>query len=142
PQNQRDRLSALADGNGSSSYPVRVIEFLEEKKPVGLQLPAAFRPKFVKKAIGYRGGSSEAVLFSLHKRIMKDNTSPAFNSVWILVKQGCLGTAGVLTYGLICFKRGNTHQSQMMMRARILAQGFTVAALIVGVVVTALKPKK
>ncbi|XP_042309694.1 HIG1 domain family member 2A, mitochondrial [Sceloporus undulatus] len=59
-----------------------------------------------------------------------------------LVPIGCLGTAGVLTYGLICFKRGNTHQSQMMMRARILAQGFTVAALIVGVVVTALKPKK
>ncbi|XP_003227966.1 HIG1 domain family member 2A, mitochondrial [Anolis carolinensis] len=59
-----------------------------------------------------------------------------------LVPVGCLGTAGVLTYGLICFKRGNTHQSQIMMRARILAQGFTVAALVVGVVVTALKPKK
>ncbi|XP_061473518.1 HIG1 domain family member 2A, mitochondrial [Rhineura floridana] len=59
-----------------------------------------------------------------------------------LVPIGCLGTAGILTYGLICFKRGKTRQSQMMMRARILAQGFTVAALLVGVVVTALKPRK
>ncbi|KAJ6667793.1 hypothetical protein lerEdw1_016114 [Lerista edwardsae] len=59
-----------------------------------------------------------------------------------LVPIGCLATAGVLTYGLICFKKGNTRQSQMMMRARILAQGFTVAALMVGVVVTALKPQK
>uniref|UniRef100_A0A8D0BHL8 HIG1 domain-containing protein n=1 Tax=Salvator merianae TaxID=96440 RepID=A0A8D0BHL8_SALMN len=44
---------------------------------------------------------------------------------------GCLGTAGILAYGLICFKKGNTHQSQIMMRARVLAQGFTVAALVV-----------
>ncbi|KAL8212162.1 UNVERIFIED_CONTAM: HIG1 domain member 2A [Gekko kuhli] len=59
-----------------------------------------------------------------------------------LVPIGCLGTAGVLTYGLICFKRGKTRQSQMMMRARILAQGFTIAALMVGVVITAMKPQK
>ncbi|XP_062977012.1 HIG1 domain family member 2A, mitochondrial [Elgaria multicarinata webbii] len=59
-----------------------------------------------------------------------------------LVPLGCLGTAGVLGYGLICFKRGNIRQSQIMMRARILAQGFTVAALVVGVVITALKPQK
>ncbi|XP_015261146.1 PREDICTED: HIG1 domain family member 2A, mitochondrial [Gekko japonicus] len=59
-----------------------------------------------------------------------------------LVPIGCLGTAGVLTYGLICFKRGNTRQSQVMMRARVLAQGFTIAALMVGVVITAMKPQK
>ncbi|XP_048346417.1 HIG1 domain family member 2A, mitochondrial [Sphaerodactylus townsendi] len=59
-----------------------------------------------------------------------------------LVPIGCLGTAGALTYGLICFKRGNTRQSQIMMRARILAQGFTIAALMVGVVVTAIKSQK
>ncbi|XP_054831774.1 HIG1 domain family member 2A, mitochondrial [Eublepharis macularius] len=59
-----------------------------------------------------------------------------------LVPIGCLGTAGALIYGLICFNRGNTRQSQMMMRARIIAQGFTVAALMVGVVVTAMKPQK
>ncbi|XP_053145824.1 HIG1 domain family member 2A, mitochondrial [Hemicordylus capensis] len=59
-----------------------------------------------------------------------------------LVPIGCLGTVGALTYGLVNFKRGNTRQSQMMMRARIAAQGFTIAALLVGVVVTALKQKK
>nr|XP_056721286.1 HIG1 domain family member 2A, mitochondrial [Euleptes europaea] len=59
-----------------------------------------------------------------------------------LVPIGCLGTAGALTYGLICFKRGKNRQSQIMMRARILAQGFTIAALIVGVVVTAMKAEK
>lgn len=56
------------------------------------------------------------------------------------VPAGCLGTLGALTYGLVCFKKGDRQQSQLMMRARILAQGFTIAALMVGVVVTALKP--
>ncbi|NXY77950.1 HIG2A protein, partial [Glareola pratincola] len=55
---------------------------------------------------------------------------------------GCLCTVGVLTYGLISFKRGNIRRSQMMMRARILAQGFTFAALLGGMVVTAMKSRK
>ncbi|KAG5852975.1 HIG1 domain family member 2A, mitochondrial [Anguilla rostrata] len=55
---------------------------------------------------------------------------------------GCLGTAGALTYGLIAFKHGKTRQSQLLMRARIFAQGFTVAAIVVGVVATAMKPKQ
>ncbi|KFO03453.1 hypothetical protein N312_05680, partial [Balearica regulorum gibbericeps] len=54
---------------------------------------------------------------------------------------GCLCTVGVLTYGLISFKRGNIRQSQLMMRARILAQGFTFAALLGGMVVTAMKSR-
>ncbi|KAG7464853.1 hypothetical protein MATL_G00170040 [Megalops atlanticus] len=58
------------------------------------------------------------------------------------VPLGCLGTAGALTYGLIAFKHGKTRQSQMLMRARILAQGFTVVAIVVGVMATALKPKQ
>ncbi|XP_077182479.1 HIG1 domain family member 2A, mitochondrial [Paroedura picta] len=59
-----------------------------------------------------------------------------------LVPIGCLGTAGALSYGLICFKRGKTQHSQMMMRARVLAQGFTIVALMVGVAITAMKPQK
>ncbi|NXE53796.1 HIG2A protein, partial [Casuarius casuarius] len=55
---------------------------------------------------------------------------------------GCLCTVGVLTYGLINFKRGNIRRSQLMMRARILAQGFTFAALLGGMVVTAMKSRK
>uniref|UniRef100_A0A8C4W2R4 HIG1 domain-containing protein n=1 Tax=Gopherus evgoodei TaxID=1825980 RepID=A0A8C4W2R4_9SAUR len=59
-----------------------------------------------------------------------------------LVPIGCLSTAGALTYGLICFQKGNTRQSQLMMRARVLAQGFTIAAIMVGVVATAMKAQK
>uniref|UniRef100_A0A8C1HP35 HIG1 hypoxia inducible domain family, member 2A n=3 Tax=Cyprinus carpio TaxID=7962 RepID=A0A8C1HP35_CYPCA len=55
---------------------------------------------------------------------------------------GCLGTAGALIYGLSAFRRGKTRQSQLLMRARIFAQGFTVVAIIVGVATTALKPKQ
>ncbi|NWW88815.1 HIG2A protein, partial [Rhynochetos jubatus] len=55
---------------------------------------------------------------------------------------GCLCTVGVLTYGLVCFKRGNTRRSQLMMRARILAQAFTFTALLGGMVVTAVKSRK
>ncbi|XP_028315623.1 HIG1 domain family member 2A, mitochondrial [Gouania willdenowi] len=54
---------------------------------------------------------------------------------------GCLGTAGALIYGLRAFHQGKTRQSQMLMRGRIFAQGFTVVAIIVGVLGTALKPK-
>lgn len=60
----------------------------------------------------------------------------------LLFCTGCLCTVGILTYGLISFKRGNTRQSQLMMRARILAQGFTFAALLGGMVVTAMKSRK
>lgn len=42
-------------------------------------------------------------------------------------------TAGALSYGLYSFRIGEKKMSQMMMRVRIAAQGFTVAALIVGV---------
>ncbi|XP_072257152.1 HIG1 domain family member 2A, mitochondrial [Pyxicephalus adspersus] len=52
---------------------------------------------------------------------------------------GCLATAGALTYGLIAFRQGKTRQSQMMMRARIGAQGFTVAAIMFGVYMAAAK---
>lgn len=54
---------------------------------------------------------------------------------------GCLATAGALTYGLIAFKRGETRQSQFLMRTRIAAQGFTIAAIMFGVVLAATKSK-
>ncbi|XP_056151174.1 HIG1 domain family member 2A, mitochondrial [Lampris incognitus] len=58
------------------------------------------------------------------------------------VPVGCLGTAGFLLYGLRAFKQGKTRQSQLLMRGRIFAQGFTVVAIIVGVVTSALKNKQ
>lgn len=47
-----------------------------------------------------------------------------------LVPVGALITAGVLTAGLISFKRGNSHLSQLLMRARVIAQGGTVAIMV------------
>ncbi|KAL7985872.1 HIG1 domain family member 2A, mitochondrial [Crotalus tigris] len=58
------------------------------------------------------------------------------------VPLGCLGTAGILTYGLICFINNKPKQSQMMMRARVIAQGLTVASLLVGMAVTNMKSSK
>ncbi|XP_043843226.1 HIG1 domain family member 2A, mitochondrial [Dromiciops gliroides] len=56
-----------------------------------------------------------------------------------VVPIGCLATAGALSYGLYCFHRGNSQRSQMMMRTRIFAQGFTVMAILGGLAVSAMK---
>ncbi|XP_059554230.1 HIG1 domain family member 2A, mitochondrial [Myotis daubentonii] len=58
-----------------------------------------------------------------------------------MVPIGCLGTAAALTYGLYCFHRGQSQRSQLMMRTRIAAQGFTVAAILAGLAVSALKSR-
>ncbi|KAK9496403.1 hypothetical protein O3M35_013307 [Rhynocoris fuscipes] len=52
---------------------------------------------------------------------------------------GCLATVGCLTLGLFSFHRGERRMSQLMMRARVVAQGFTVVALVAGVSMTAIK---
>lgn len=54
---------------------------------------------------------------------------------------GCLGTAAALTYGLYCFHRGQSQRSQLMMRTRIAAQGFTVAAILLGLAASAMKSR-
>lgn len=43
---------------------------------------------------------------------------------------GALITAGVLTAGLISFKRGNSELGQKLMRARVVVQGATVALMV------------
>ncbi|KAE9602618.1 putative hypoxia induced protein [Lupinus albus] len=45
------------------------------------------------------------------------------------VPLGALVTAGVLTAGLISFRRGNSHLGQQLMRARVVVQGATVALM-------------
>ncbi|KFM23903.1 RING-H2 finger protein ATL48 [Auxenochlorella protothecoides] len=47
-----------------------------------------------------------------------------------LVLIGCGVTAGVLFAGLVAFKKGNQGLSQKMMRARVIAQGATVALMV------------
>ncbi|CAA2989399.1 RING-H2 finger ATL48-like [Olea europaea subsp. europaea] len=43
---------------------------------------------------------------------------------------GALVTAGVLTAGLISFRQGNSNLGQKLMRARVVAQGATVALML------------
>ncbi|KAG9448757.1 hypothetical protein H6P81_008722 [Aristolochia fimbriata] len=47
-----------------------------------------------------------------------------------LVPLGALITAGVLTAGLVSFKRGNSVLGQKLMRARLVTQGATAALMI------------
>ncbi|CAN6477604.1 unnamed protein product [Victoria cruziana] len=55
-----------------------------------------------------------------------DHKKPVKNP---LVPIGALLTAGVLTAGLISFRQGNSHLGQKLMRARVVAQGATVALM-------------
>uniref|UniRef100_A0A3Q7J139 HIG1 domain-containing protein n=1 Tax=Solanum lycopersicum TaxID=4081 RepID=A0A3Q7J139_SOLLC len=48
----------------------------------------------------------------------------------VYVNDGAFLTAGVLTAGLISFKRGNSQLGQQLMRARVLVQGGTVALMV------------
>ncbi|XP_055390162.1 HIG1 domain family member 2A, mitochondrial [Condylostylus longicornis] len=77
----------------------------------------------VKKTFGEIGELPET---TKEKMIRKMKENP-------LVPIGCLATAGALTFGLYSFRKGDRRMSQVMMRTRILAQGFTVLALIGGV---------
>ncbi|KAL1461371.1 hypothetical protein WDU94_013273 [Cyamophila willieti] len=54
-----------------------------------------------------------------------------------LVPIGCLATASALVVGLYSMKTGDRKLSQMMMRMRILAQGFTVTCIAGGLVYSA-----
>lgn len=45
-------------------------------------------------------------------------------------RQGAFLTAGVLTAGLISFKKGNSELGQKLMRARVVVQGATVALMV------------
>ena len=46
---------------------------------------------------------------------------------------GALATVGALSFGILQFKRGNLAKSQLAMRMRVVAQGGTIVALVLGV---------
>ncbi|XP_056176292.1 RING-H2 finger protein ATL48-like [Syzygium oleosum] len=52
-----------------------------------------------------------------------------------LVPAGAFVTAGVLAAGLMTFQHGDSHLGQKLMRARVVAQGVTVALMVQGVTV-------
>ncbi|XP_039159543.1 RING-H2 finger protein ATL48-like [Eucalyptus grandis] len=47
-----------------------------------------------------------------------------------LVPIGAFVTAGVLVAGLMSFQQGDSHLGQKLMRARVIAQGVTVALMV------------
>ncbi|XP_038045489.1 HIG1 domain family member 2A-like [Patiria miniata] len=55
---------------------------------------------------------------------------------------GIFATTCALTIGLFSFRRGQVHRSQMMMRARVAAQAFTIGAVLVGVFLQTKKTDK
>ncbi|XP_063534746.1 HIG1 domain family member 2A, mitochondrial [Cydia strobilella] len=73
-----------------------------------------------------------------HAETMKEKFSRKFEEN-PFVPIGCLATAGALSYGLWSFRQGRSKMSQTMMRLRIVAQGFTITALIAGVMLAAKK---
>lgn len=52
---------------------------------------------------------------------------------------GCGLTTLALCYGLYGFSRGKRASSQNMMRLRVVAQGFTIAALMLGIAKTSMQ---
>lgn len=55
---------------------------------------------------------------------------PSFNSSVAFSHPGAFITAGVLTAGLVSFRQGNSQLGQKLMRARVVAQGATVALMV------------
>jgi len=51
-----------------------------------------------------------------------------------IVPIGAAVTAGILLAGLRAFNRGDKQRSQQLMRYRVLAQGITIAGMMVGIV--------
>ncbi|XP_045475598.1 HIG1 domain family member 2A, mitochondrial [Harmonia axyridis] len=49
------------------------------------------------------------------------------------VPVGAILTTGCLSYGLYSYRAGRPKMSQLMMRSRVAAQGFTVFALVLGI---------
>ncbi|KAJ8984782.1 hypothetical protein NQ317_003695 [Molorchus minor] len=50
-----------------------------------------------------------------------------------LVPIGAAATTAALSYGLWSFRTGKKKMSQLMMRTRVVAQGFTIFAMVFGI---------
>lgn len=68
------------------------------------------------------GESNEKFIDKLIRKTKADPLVPIFSLV----------TLGCLISGMRAFHTGQTNKSQMMMRARVVAQGVTIAALAFG----------
>lgn len=58
------------------------------------------------------------------------------------VPLGLLATVAALGFGLKSMVQGQSRQSQMMMRTRVVCQGLTFAAIIIGIVAGARKAQQ
>ena len=67
----------------------------------------------------------DLVVIIIHKKLIDTNKKTH--------KTGCVATVGILCAGLANFRKGGSASvSQRMMRMRVIAQGFTVAAFVAG----------
>lgn len=57
-----------------------------------------------------------------------------------MISIGAIATTAALTYGIWTFAKGDERMSQMMMRARVGAQAFTLIAIVGGIILST-KPK-
>ncbi|CAG2165169.1 unnamed protein product, partial [Oppiella nova] len=74
------------------------------------------------------------IMYSLVQRAKQSSTYKTYSSDQYLNKfLGICATTFCLTYGLIAMRRGDSRKQQLMMRGRVLAQGFTVMALLSGI---------
>lgn len=60
----------------------------------------------------------------------------------IFVPIGLIATTACLTMGLWNMKKGNSQAQQFYMRGRVLAQGFTLAAITFGIYMTEMKKRR
>lgn len=58
---------------------------------------------------------------------------------WLIFVTGATATLACLLIGLDSFRKGESKKSQIMMRGRVLAQGFTVASFALGILYTSMK---
>lgn len=86
-------------------------------------------PSRLSRELGVEGGGLQLQCYSSTAR--SPFMLPKATSFYLMVTHlsGALLTAGVLTAGLISFRQGNSQLGQKLMRARVVAQGATVALM-------------
>lgn len=101
----------------------RVPRCSEKRRPLPFSFP---QPTRMEKGSAAGGSSRPPPMPSLED-FPFEGKKPVKNP---FVPIGALVTAGVLTAGLVSFRYGNSRLGQKLMRARVVAQGVTVALMV------------
>jgi len=119
------------------------LEYYKAKQDVGQMPETKQKPKSSPKVSMLRSKSDGYVAinespekqreFQRYKEITFTQKASAKAKQNPLIPIGLLATVAALTLGLRAVSRGDKWQSQMMMRARIGAQGFTILAVLASI---------